>query len=196
MGRTKDGHRWHRREYDDTPRKLGTAEHVVYFVSYRASKARANRRAFWVHLPPSYNSPPPIEEGNLGRFLAVHLARRGVEMPQVVRIQRNQALGEKPGIHSVGMFAVSEDGTLRVLKSYPGSRGIPHTPPERDFWFKRASVRPFASAHRPVPADPASLARASVQASAPLCGPVGFEVQESRPICGPIGFEVQESRPT
>jgi hypothetical protein len=117
-----------------------------------------NRRSFWVYLPPSYASPPPRDEAHLHAFLVAHLARQLVPLPQVVQLQRNQALGEKPGFHGVGMFSVGLDG-LRVLRSYPGIRGVPHAPPARDFWFKRGSLREFASGLKLRPAEPASWAR-------------------------------------
>ena len=151
-GRTRAGKAWHRRSYDDG------VERVVYVVRYRAVKGSARRMSFWVHLPPSYGSPPPVDEPHLHRFLVAHLARRGVELPQVVQLQRNQASGENPGFHSVGLFALSE-GSIRVLRSYPGVRGVPHAPPERDYWFKRGSLRGFASEVKQVPANPAALAR-------------------------------------
>ena len=175
FGRTKrEGKAWHRRKYDDG------VERVAYTVRYRAVKGTARRKSFWVYLPPTYYSPPPVDEAHLHAFLVAHLTRRDVMLPQVVQLQRNQARGEKPGFHSVGLFALSE-GSVRVLRSYPGVRGVPHAPPERDYWFKRSSLRGFAPDVRVVPADPASSARTPQGWEAPDAG-----VVESVPDAAPV----------
>ncbi|MDE1858369.1 MAG: hypothetical protein KGI26_04825 [Thaumarchaeota archaeon] len=181
---TTKGTAWHRRSYDDG------LEHITFIVRYRVRKATVNRKSFWQYLPPSLNSPPPRDEGHLQSFLVAHLERRGVELPQVVRIQRNQARGEKAGFHSVGMFALSET-TIRVLRSYPGVRGVPHAPPEQDFWFKLGRVADFAPAVRRLPANPAGFAKngretegpqAAILASQPAYG-IGYSAPvETRPV--------------
>lgn len=164
--------KWRRRAYDDG------LEHITFIVKYRVVKARLNRKSFWLHVPPSLRSPPPIDEEHLGPFLAAHLERRGIPLPQVVQVQRNQAKGENAGFHSVGLFVVQESGVLRVLRSYGSVRGIPHAPPERDYYFKRGSLRGFASQVRSRPADPAALAQASLRLSSP-----DSRVWVSRPDC-------------
>ena len=170
--------------------KWDGVEKTKYWVNYLAVKGTINRRAFWLHLQ-TFGQPPPRDEAHLHQFLLACLARKEVPLPATVAIQRNQAEGELKGLRGVGMFVVGIDG-LRVLKSYPSSRGVPHSPPAWDYYFKH-STREFASTARVIPADPASLAR--------VCRPSGMEdldqptTFEPPKAAQPLQGRIAESKP-